>query len=219
MSHAGTWDGYHSLPVSECIDAGHDPLVCLNAPSVEEAYELFQTLQQQLVDVAGAPEEEVYGTGTVASHGTNADYRDREWQPGAVYSQGKPSENSPCFFVPISPNTLDDHVISSAACPNYNGLDVPEIGGRHFAVGETASDGITTAQIVDDLSTAKRGEYVGVTIHAYEYRDVDDMGSPSNDRDLIDDLFLDLNRSGYGARLISEVLDTESPCTVGNVCA
>jgi len=214
------WDGYQSVGIEACIEAGHTAADCggstagfdgiLRDVSVEAAYAQFEDLMEVLF-TQHFVDRTPYELGFSASHGTDDDYRDLEWQDGAVYSQRRAAS-----------------LIDSTNCNSLNGVAVTELGSIHLAVGNQlapAAGEPEPSDIVSALGTAGPGEYVGTTIHAWEYRSArfDDSGEsftvvPVNDDEKIRDLFQSLraefestNDPRYMAVPMHEILDQEGP--------
>ena len=223
VSHTGGdgWDGYHSLELADCLDY-HRLLECLVARPVEEAYSEYQTLAAVLTTSHGVPGS-LFSGRAVASHGTEAAYREQEWQDGVLYSHGPP--------VPLEmdPATLLRTYSDTVGCETYNGVTVAETGGTHFSVGlgfDRSTDP-NTNEVLDSLSVAGPGDYVGVTIHAWEFRPETSapggsssfgIGEPrKNDDDLIRELFSELDRQGFHAEPMGVIMDRET-AAIGLPC-
>jgi len=220
VSHTGGdgWDGFHSLELADCLDY-HRLLECLVARPVEEAYSEYQTLAAVLTTSHGVPGS-LFSGGAVASHGTEPEYRNQEWQEGVLYSQGMPV--ALLFDLATGRTTFSDTV----RCDNFNGVTVAETGGMHFSVGlpfgplSGRPPDPNTTEVLDSLGDAGSGDYVGVTIHAWEYRAETSapggsssfgIGEPrKNDDDLIRELFAELDQQNIHAEPIKNIMDREA---------
>ncbi len=217
------WDGYHSIPVLECIE--HQGwLACQGTqvwspagfvseppPPVSDAYALLEELRQ-VIDLETFGPDSLFDNrfnSFASSQGTDPDYKQLEWQPEVLYSQGAQGDVCPCV---TDPDANGIEALSSPRAATYNGVEVREISGRHLNVGSTG--GITVQNVFRELDLAQPGEFVGVTVHAWEYRDTDynDPSQASTDQTTIDSLLDALAAVKLRARLMQEILDSEPLC-------
>lgn len=217
------WDGYASVPYLDCVSAqgaracsysliqGPSGLIAQPLEPVSEAFGLLDELRDTLVSDHGVSSG-IFDSGFAANQGTSVAARQYEWQEGVPWSQGARNDVLPC--VTTDPSGLAIQALSSMVTKTYRGIDVREISGSQLDVG--TAPGVTVSRVFQELDLAQAGEYVGVTIHAWDYVDNDISGDSETetDKQKIDSLFTGL--AGLSppmkARLMQDILAESSPC-------
>lgn len=146
---------------------------------------------------------EVFAPGFVANHGRSTAFRDQEWQAGAVYSQGKIQDN------PETDGTGDYRAVPPWCENTYAGQEVPELAGAPLNTGNASDNEVGFQHVLDAVAAGAPSEYVGVSIHAWEYRADYEDPHEKNDDEAIDEFFQELAANGVFARPVQEYLEAE----------